>query len=196
LFWFVFIGYFSHPLLHIQLGPWVPVYSLVDCLNPGSSWVGLDFCSSYGAANHFSSFSPFSNFPLGILCSLQWLVASIHFCLCQALSELLRRELYQVPVSNHFLASPIVSRFSVCIWDGSPGRAVPEWPFLQSAPQFVFIFPLDRSNSGLKIWRWVGDPLFYVIYFFCLFVCLFVFFFCFFKTGFLCVGLDVLELTL
>jgi hypothetical protein len=26
-----------------------------------------------------------------------------------------------------------------------------------SAPHFVPVFPSDRNNSGLKIWRWVGD---------------------------------------
>jgi hypothetical protein len=28
-----------------------------------------------------------------------------------------------------------------------------------SAPLFVPVFPLDRSNSGLKFWRWVGGPI-------------------------------------
>jgi hypothetical protein len=26
------------------------------------------------------------------------------------------------------------------------------------APHFVPLFPLDKSNSGIKIWRWVGGP--------------------------------------
>jgi hypothetical protein len=26
-------------------------------------------------------------------------------------------------------------------------------------PLFVSVFPLDRSNSGLKFWRWVGGPI-------------------------------------
>jgi hypothetical protein len=30
-------------------------------------------------------------------------------------------QLYQAPVSKHFLASAIVSGFGDCIWDGSPG---------------------------------------------------------------------------
>jgi hypothetical protein len=47
----------------------------------------------------------------------------------------------QDPVSKHFLASPIVSGFGVYIWDGSPGEAVSGWPFLQSAPHFVYVFP-------------------------------------------------------
>ena len=77
----------------------------------------------------------------------------------QALAESLRRQIYQAPVSKHFLESAIVSEFDVCIWDGSPGGAVPRWLFLQSLPHFVPVLPLDRSNSGLKFWRWVGGPI-------------------------------------
>ena len=69
---------------------------------------------------------------LGTLCSVQWMAVSIHFCICQALAEPLRRQLYQAPVSKHLLASTIVSGFGDCIWDGSPGGAVSGWPFLQS----------------------------------------------------------------
>ena len=45
------------------------------------------------------------------------------------------------------------------MWDGSPGVAVPGWPLLQPR-LLVSAFPLDRSNSGLKFWRWVSDPLY------------------------------------
>ena len=31
---------------------------------------------------------------LGTLCSVQWMIVSIHFCICQALAEPLRRQLY------------------------------------------------------------------------------------------------------
>ena len=41
---------------------------------------------------------------LGTLCSVQWMTMSINFCLCQALAEPPRRQLYQVPVSRHLLA--------------------------------------------------------------------------------------------
>ena len=40
--------------------------------------------------------------PLGTLHSLQWLALSIYLCICQALAEPLRRQLYQAPVSMHF----------------------------------------------------------------------------------------------
>jgi len=68
------------------------------------------YCGSYGVANPFSSFSPSSS--MRTLFSVQWLAASIPFCICQALTELLRRQLYQAPVSMHFLASTILSGFS------------------------------------------------------------------------------------
>jgi hypothetical protein len=56
--------------------------------------------------------------PLGTLYRVQWLVASIHLCICQALAEILRRQLYQAPFSKNFLASIIVSEFSDCICGG------------------------------------------------------------------------------
>jgi hypothetical protein len=58
---------------------------------------------------------------LGTLCSIQWMIVSIHVCICQALAESLRRQLYQAPVSKHLLASTIVSGFGGCLWDRSPG---------------------------------------------------------------------------
>jgi len=39
----------------------------------------------------------------------------------EALAEPLRRQLYQAPVSMHFLASTILSVFSDSLWDGSLG---------------------------------------------------------------------------
>ena len=62
--------------------------------------------------------------PLASLCSVQWLAVSIHICIGQDVEDPLRRQLYQAPVSKHFLESAIVSGFGVCIWDGSPGRVV------------------------------------------------------------------------
>ena len=52
-------------------------------------------------------------------------------CIGQALAELLRRQLYEAPVSKCFLESAIVSGFGVCRWDGSIDGAVSGWPFLQ-----------------------------------------------------------------
>jgi hypothetical protein len=69
--------------------------------------------------------------PLRSLHSVQWLAASIFISICQALTEPLRRQLYQAPVSMHLVASTIVSGFGECIWDQSPGGAVSGWPFFQ-----------------------------------------------------------------
>jgi hypothetical protein len=77
---------------------------------------------------------------LGSLCSVLWLAASIHICIGQDLAEPLKKQLYQAPVSKHFLASVIVSGFGVCIWDGSPGGAVSGWPFLQSLLHSLFLY--------------------------------------------------------
>jgi hypothetical protein len=62
--------------------------------------------------------------PLGTLCSVSWLAVNLHFCICQALAEPLRRQLYQAPVSKHLLASTIVSRFGNCIQDGSVAQSL------------------------------------------------------------------------
>jgi hypothetical protein len=79
---------------------------------------------------------------LGTLSSVQWLAASIHPCICQALAGLLRRQPYQAPFRMHFLASTIVSGFGNCIWDGSPGGAIFGWPFLQSLLYTLFPYLL------------------------------------------------------
>ena len=126
----------GHPLLHMQLEPWVPPCVLFGWwFSPWELWgywlvhivvppMGLQTPS----APWVLSLAP----SLGTLCSVQWMTVSIHFCICQALAEPLRRQLYQAPVSKHLLASTIVSGFGDCIWDGSPGGAVSGWPFLQS----------------------------------------------------------------
>jgi hypothetical protein len=56
----------GHPLLHMRLEPWVPPCVLLGWwFSPwelrGGGFVGWYCCSSYGVANPFSSFSPFSN---------------------------------------------------------------------------------------------------------------------------------------
>jgi len=63
-----------------------------------------------------------------------------------------RRQLYQAPVSKHFLASAIVSGFGVCMWDEFPGRAVSGWPFLQFLPYFVPVnfFRLEQMDGSRK----------------------------------------------
>jgi hypothetical protein len=50
---------------------------------------------------------------LGTLCSVKWMAVSIHLCICEALAESLRRQLYQAPVSKHLLSSKTVSGLGV-----------------------------------------------------------------------------------
>jgi hypothetical protein len=76
---------------------------------------------------------------------------SIHFCICQALAEPLRRQLYQVPVSKLLLASTIVSGFGGCLWDVTPGGqfldvipSVSAMNFVSAAPSMVILFPILR----------------------------------------------------
>jgi hypothetical protein len=109
------------------------VYSLVGGLIPGCSgklWlvdisvlpIGLQTSSALWVL----SLTPPLGTPLETPWSVQWLAASISLCIGQDLAEPLRIQLYQAPVSMHFLASTIVS--GDCIWDGT----VFGWPFLQS----------------------------------------------------------------
>jgi hypothetical protein len=128
------------------------VYSLVGCLVPGSSLgylYGWFCCFSYWVVNFFSFFSPSLNSSIGVP-MLSSMVGCKHLHLYWSGSGRAPQEkLNQAPVSKHFLASAIVSGFGNCIWDGSPGGAVSGWPSV-SAPFFDFVFPSDRSNSGLK----------------------------------------------
>ena len=117
---------------------WSHVYSLVDGLVPGSSgeWGGVWLVNIVVLPMGLqtpSTPSVLSLTPLlGTPRSFQWLAVNIHLCICEALAEPLRRQLYQAPFSMHFLASTIVSGFGNCIWDESPGGAVSGWPFLQT----------------------------------------------------------------
>jgi hypothetical protein len=85
--------------------------------------------------------------PLRSPCSVQWLATCVHICIGQALVEPPRGQLYQAPVSKRFLASAKVPEFGVCMWDGSPGRAVSGWPFLQS---LLHSFPLHFFLTGIQ----------------------------------------------
>jgi hypothetical protein len=77
------------------------------------------------------------------------MAVSMHLCICEALAEPLRRELYQVPLSKNLLASTTVAGFGDFKWDGSPGESVSRWLFLQSlTPSMGVLFPpseMDRS---------------------------------------------------
>jgi len=100
----------------------VHVYSLGSGLVPGVlvSWHSCSLGLQTHSAPSILSLTP----PLGTSFSVQWLAASIHLCVCQALAKPLRGQLYQAPVSIHFLASAIVTGFGGCIWDRLSGGAV------------------------------------------------------------------------
>jgi hypothetical protein len=82
--------------------------------------------------------------PLGSLGSVGWLAVSIHICIVQVLAKPLRGQLYQAPISKHFLALAIVLGFGVCRWDESLGGVVSRWHFLHSLLHvFVPAFPFE-----------------------------------------------------
>ena len=105
-------------LLCMQLDPWVaPCVIFGWWFSPWELWgdlVGWYCCSSYGVANHFSSFSPFSNSSI-VNSMLSPMVGCEHPPLSQSLAKPLRRQIYQALVSNHFLESEIMSGFGVSI---------------------------------------------------------------------------------
>jgi hypothetical protein len=107
---------------------WLAVYSLGALGVLASSYC----CSFYEVANPFSSLGPFSSSFIQDPMPSPMDVCEHPLLYCEALAESIRRELYQAPASNHLLASTMVSRFSDCIWDGSPGESVSRWSFFQS----------------------------------------------------------------
>ena len=90
------------------------VYSLVDGPIPGSSrGSGLLtlLLPPWGCKPPQLLQSLLQLLHRGTLRSVQWLAASFHLCICQALADSLRRQPYQVSISKHFPASTIPSVF-------------------------------------------------------------------------------------
>jgi hypothetical protein len=98
--------------------------------------------------------------PLGSLCSVGWLAVSICNYICQFLAESITR---QQPGSFSGSCQQTLLGISNSVWIlclhmgwiprwGSFWMAVPS----VSTPHFVPVFPWDRRNSGLNVWRWVG----------------------------------------
>ena len=137
----------GHPLQHMQLEPCVLLCWWLSPWEHLGDWLVDIIVLPLGLQTPSapSVLSP----PLGTTFSVQWLAVNVCLCTMQTLAEPLRRQPYQAPVSKHFLASTIASRFGVCVWDGSPSAAVSGWPFLQTllptlSPYFflwVFCFP-------------------------------------------------------
>jgi hypothetical protein len=103
----------GHPLLHVHLEPQVPLCAFFDWwFSPKELWgywlVHIDVPPM--------GLQPPSLAPsLGTLCPIPWMTMSIHFCICQELTEPLRRQLYQASVSKLVLGSAIVSGFGGCL---------------------------------------------------------------------------------
>jgi Ni/Fe-hydrogenase subunit HybB-like protein len=79
------------------------------------------------------------------------MIVNIHFCICQAQTKVLRRQLYQAPVSRLLLASAIVSGFGGCLWDGSPSF---------TKRKLLFIVVTVKAMTILTYYRDIG-----IIYF-------------------------------
>jgi hypothetical protein len=115
----------SHGSLH--------VYSLVGGLVPGryGGLGSLYCCSSYGATNPFSTWVPSSSSSIGnsVLSTMD--VYEHPFLYLSVLAQPLKIQLYQESKNKH-MSSTMLFESGDCIWDGTPGRAVFGWPFLQS----------------------------------------------------------------
>ena len=121
----------GHPLLHMQLEPWVQTCVLFGWwFSPwelGGCWL-VHIVPPMRLQTHSARLVLSLALSLGNLCSVQWMAVRIHFCICQAL----RKQLCKAPVSKHLVGSTKVSGFGDCIWDGSPDGAVSGWSFLHS----------------------------------------------------------------
>jgi hypothetical protein len=86
----------DHPLLHkyVWSHGFLHVYTLVGGLVPGSSrgyWLVYIVVLPMGLQTPSAPWVLSLASPLGILCFVQWMAVSIHFCICQALAEPLKR---------------------------------------------------------------------------------------------------------
>jgi hypothetical protein len=132
----------SHPLLHMCLEPWV-----APCVLFGwqfSTWELWRYWLVHIVVLPMGLQTPSAPLVLFLapslwnLCSVQWMTVSLHFCICQALAEPLRRQLYQGPVSKYFMTP----RFRNCIWDLSPGGTASGWPILHFLFQTLSLYLL------------------------------------------------------
>jgi hypothetical protein len=111
--------------------------------------VGWYCCSSFGVANPFSSFSSFSNSSIGVPV-LSPIVGWEHLPLYLSVSGWTSQETALSGSCHHTLLGICNSVWVWCLYMGW----IPRWGSLWmafpsvSAPQFVSIFCLDKSNSG------------------------------------------------
>jgi hypothetical protein len=141
------------------------VYYLVGGLVPESSggyWLVHIVVPPMRLLTPSASWVLFLPAPLGILCSVKWMAESFHFCICQALAEPLRRQLYHALVSKYLLSYITVSSFGNYIGWNYIGW-IPTWdshwmsfPSV-SAPIFVTVSPPIWSVNCI-----LGIPNFWV----------------------------------
>ena len=112
-------------------------------------------CFFYGAVNTFRSLVSFSSSFIGDPMLSQLVAVSIHLCMCEALAEPLRRQLYHAPVNKLLLLSSIVSEFAGCVYGMDPQvvHSLDDHSFI-SAPHFVSVtpsmgvlFPLPKKDG-------------------------------------------------
>jgi hypothetical protein len=120
---FCYICRWSHAPPHGDLVP--------GSLIVGSVWLILLFLLPMGLLSPSAPPNLPLLSPLESLDLVWWLAGCIYICISQALAQPLRGHPYQAPVSKHCLVSTIASGFDVYSWDGSLGKAVSGWPFLQ-----------------------------------------------------------------
>ena len=84
--------------------------------------------------------------PLGTLCSVQRLAERIHLCICQALAEPLRRQLYQACVCKHLLTSTIV-----LVWWLYMGWITRQGSLWMTFPSLCYTLHLCNSSHGYVV---------------------------------------------
>ena len=88
----------DHPLLHMRLEPWFPPCVLFSWWSSPQEllevWPVDTVASPMGLQIPSAPSVPS---PSGTPNTVQWLAVSIHLCICQALTDPLRRQIYQTP---------------------------------------------------------------------------------------------------
>jgi hypothetical protein len=139
------------------------VFSLLGGLVPGSSggyWLVHIVLPPMGLQTPSAPWVLSLALSLGTLCSVQWMAVSIHFCICQALAEPLRRQLYQTSVSKPLLAIHDSVLFWwlfmgwILRWD-SLWMVIPSVSalnFVSVTPSMSILFPLLRRIKISTLW--------------------------------------------
>ena len=124
-------GQLGHSLLHIQLEP-----QILPCVLFGwwfsykevwGYWVVQIDIITMGLQTTSTPWVLSLAPSLETLCSIQWMIVSIHFCIWQSPSG----DSY-IRLLKPLLASAIVSGIGGYLWHGSSSGAVSGWSFLQS----------------------------------------------------------------